>query len=221
MALTRDEVIDAALRFVDLRGLDALTMRALADEMGVYPTALYWHAGTKAQLVAAVSARVFDEVVLPDERELDWYEWLEAVARRCRESMHRHPNLAPIAGSQLVVATTAMPLVERTVATLERAGFSGEALVDAYNTYTGFILGWVTTELSAEPAEPSGAWKEEFAGQLRALGANAYPALRRNMPLLANNAFMLRWDSGRTRPLDRSFDVALTVLVRGLRELVA
>jgi AcrR family transcriptional regulator len=45
-SLSRTEIVNAALRYVDEHGLDALTMRALAKEIGVYPTALYWHIGT-------------------------------------------------------------------------------------------------------------------------------------------------------------------------------
>jgi hypothetical protein len=44
--------------------------------------------------------------------------------------------------------------------------------------------------------------------------------LARNLPLLENNAFLTRWESGRDRPMDRSFDVALDVLVRGLHSKI-
>ena len=215
--LSRDEVLDAALRLVDTHGLEALTMRALAQDLGVFPTALYWHAGTKAQLVAAVSARVFDEVILPNEHELGWEDWLAEVARRWRAAMHRHPNLAPVIGSQLVVSTTALPFVERMVGVLERAGFAGDDLVDAYNGMTGFVVGWVTMELSSEPSDADEGWKGAYAEQLNALSQNSYPVLTRNMSLLENNAFMTRYDSGRARPMDRSFAFALDTFLRGLR----
>lgn len=215
--LSRAEVIDAALHYVDLHGLDALTMRALAKEMGVYPTALYWHTGTKAQLVAAVSARVLEDIVLPADRGTAWDEWLTEVARLCRQAMHRHPNLAPILGSQLVVSTTAVPFVERVVGVLERAGFSGRDLVEAYNAVVGFVLGWVTLELSSVPADVEEGWQKEYAGQLRTVSPNTFPALTRNLGLLENNAFLVRWDSGRDRPMDRSFETTLELLILGLR----
>lgn len=218
--LSRAEVVDAALRYVDEHGLDALTMRALAAEMSVYPTALYWHTGSKAQLVAAVSARVLEGIVLPSDHDMQWDQWLAAVARLCREAMHRHPNLAPIIGSQLVVTTTALPFVERVVDVLERAGFSGQKLIDAYNTAIGFVLGWVTLELSQGPADGD-EWQQEYATQLRAVNPTAYPALTRNLDLMANNAFLTRWDSGRDRPMDSSFETALDVLILGLRAKVA
>ncbi|MEU7855027.1 TetR/AcrR family transcriptional regulator C-terminal domain-containing protein [Nonomuraea sp. NPDC049141] len=219
--LSRGEVVDAALRYVDEHGLEALTMRALAKEMGVYPTALYWHTGTKAQLVAAVSARVLEEIVLPSEQGTAWDDWLMAMARLCREAMHRHPNLAPIIGSQLVVTTTAVPFVERVVGVLERAGFAGEELVHVYNAVIGFVLGWITLELSAGPADAKDGWQKGFAAELRAVNPNVFPALTRNLPLLENNAFLTRWDSGRDKPMDGSFTMALELLVRGLRSKIS
>ncbi|WP_113699129.1 TetR/AcrR family transcriptional regulator C-terminal domain-containing protein [Nonomuraea lactucae] len=215
--LSREQIIDAALAFVDERGLDALTMRALAQELGVYPTALYWHVGTKAQLLSAVSARIFEEVALPGAGELPWDAWLAMMARQCRAAIHRHPNLAPIVGSHLVVTTTAIPLVERVIVVLEGAGLAGEELLHVYNSLIGFVLGWVTLELSIEPADAEEGWKDDFARQLRSLDEVAFPALTRNMSLMANNAFMTRWDSGRAKPMDRSFDAALDLLVRGVR----
>src|SRR5438445_9330511 len=47
-SLTREEIVDAAMTLVDEVGLDALTMRAVADRLGVYPNALYWHIGSRS-----------------------------------------------------------------------------------------------------------------------------------------------------------------------------
>jgi AcrR family transcriptional regulator len=216
-SLTRSEIIGAALGYVDEHGLDALSMRALAKEIGVYPTALYWHIGTKSQLVGAVTATVLDEILLPSDHDMAWDDWLVEVARRCRQAMHRHPNLSPVIGSQLVATTAALPLVERVLTVLERAGFTGRDLLDVYNAVAGFILGWVSLELASGPMDVEDDWQEEYAGQLRSINPNAYPVITRNMDLLAGNAFMTRWDSGRVRPMDQSFEASLELLIFGLR----
>ncbi|MBL1102589.1 TetR/AcrR family transcriptional regulator C-terminal domain-containing protein [Streptomyces coffeae] len=215
--LSRADVVEAALRFVDVHGLEALSMRTLAKEMGVYPNALHWHVGTKSELVAAVAARVLEDIVLPPQRDMPWDAWVAEVARLCRRAMHQHPNLSPVIGSQLGVTASSLPFVERMVDVLERAGFSAEDLIHAYNTVTGFILGWVTLELSSGPATEDEDWKKGFAKQLRSVNPNVYPALTRNMKLLENNAFMTRWDSGCERPMDLSFEAALEVQILGLR----
>jgi TetR/AcrR family transcriptional regulator, tetracycline repressor protein len=216
-SLSRSEIVNAALRYVDEHGLDALTMRALAKEIGVYPTALYWHIGTKAQLVAAVTTTVLDDILLPADHDMAWDDWLAEVARLCRQALHRHPNLSPVIGSQLVVTAAALPLVERVLNVLERAGFTGRELVDVYNAVAGFILGWVSLELSSGPPDVEDDWQEEYAGQLSSVSPNAFPTMTRNMELLANNAFLTRWDSGRVRPMDRSFEASLELLILGLR----
>ncbi len=215
--LSATDVVSAAFALIDRDGVEGFTMRALADAMGVYPTALYWHAGSKPLLLAAVSARLFDEVVLPDEHHMEWDAWLTEVAFLCRAVMHRHPEIARIAGSIMVVAPTAMTMVERIVGVLERAGLADGELVQAYNALIGLVLGWTTLELSAEPGGVDLSWKEEFSRQLAALDPNAYPALSRNMRLLENNAFMIRYDSGRSRPMVNSFTAALEILIAGLR----
>ncbi|MEU9879259.1 TetR/AcrR family transcriptional regulator C-terminal domain-containing protein [Streptomyces phaeochromogenes] len=126
-------------------------------------------------------------------------------------------NLAPILGSQLVVSTTAVPFTERVVDVLEQAGFSERTLVEVYNAVVGFVLGWVTLELSSVPADGEEGWQKEFATPLRTVNPNAFPALTRNLSLLENNAFRVRWDSGRDRPMDRSFETTLELLILGMR----
>lgn len=215
-ALTRGDVIVATIALIDEAGIDGFTMRALADRLDVYPTALYWHAGSKSELLAAASSRVLDEVLLPDEHRMAWGEWINEVGHRCRAALHRHPEIAMIAGSQMVVTATAMPMVERLLGVLERAGFRETDLLDAYNTVIGYILGWTTLELSAEPAGVTEAWREEFSGRMRDLDPNAYPVVARNRETVENNAFMVRYESGRTRPMDRSFAAGLDAVLRGL-----
>ena len=64
-ALSREVVVDAALRLVDTQGFDAMTMRAVAGELGVVPMALYRHVTDKRDLVDAVLDRAMARVELP------------------------------------------------------------------------------------------------------------------------------------------------------------
>lgn len=216
-ALTRKRVLDAALKIVDESGPEALSMRAVAREIGVYPNAVYWHVGSRTQLIGAVSTLVFDEVTLPDAREHRWDDWLGLVAREWRAAMYRHPNIAAIAGTQLATTTRAMPIVERILSVLADAGFEDAALINAYNTFVGFLLGWLTVELSREPEPDDSGWKEEFAADLDQIDPNTFPTLARAMPKMRNSAFMTRWDSGQQRPMEESFDAALHIVLVGLR----
>src|SRR4051794_16987037 len=91
-SLTRDQILVASLAIVDENGLDALTMREVADRLGVYPNAVYWHMGSRSGLIGAVSTKVFDEIRLPDQRDVTWQDWIGAMAREVRQAMRRHPN---------------------------------------------------------------------------------------------------------------------------------
>ncbi|MGH3585522.1 MAG: TetR/AcrR family transcriptional regulator C-terminal domain-containing protein [Pseudonocardia sp.] len=215
--LTRREVVAAALELVDAEGVDTLTMRKLADRIGVYPTAVYWHAGNKASLLAAVAELVLSGVELPPVQDgPPWEEWLRSMARAARAALHAHPNITPVLASQLQVTTSSFPLAESVLAVLHGAGFTGERLTGAFNTVIGFVFGWIFGELTAEPSEAAENWTSGFEHQLRAVDPQAAPTLAANLPVLANQAFMLRWESGRRRPMDASFELALDVLVAGL-----
>lgn len=206
---------------MDESGLASLTMRELSDRLGVYPNTIYWHLGSRNSLVGAVSTMVFDEIRLPDQRDTTWQEWLKLVAVECRAAMHRHPNLSPVIGAQLATTTRAMPFVERILSVLVAAGFDDELLPHAYNTLLAFVIGWPTLELSTEPEGQDPDWKSQFAGELDDLNPMLFPVLTRAMPNLRNSGFMLRWDSGATRPLDSSFQFALDALLAGLEARLA
>lgn len=215
--LTRELIVTTALRLVDAEGMDMLTMRALADALNVYPTAVYWHVGSKSNLATLIAEQVFNELVLPDDNRLTWDLWLGEVVRQWRAVMHRHPNVAVMSAGKLLTSSAALPFIERLVGVLERAGFSGQQLADVYNAVLGFAFGWVSTELSEAPADASDTWSSEFEESLATLNSIAHPALTRNMPDLINRAILLRWKSGRERPLDSAFELALTSLLDGIR----
>lgn len=215
--LSRELIVTTALRLVDAGGWDALTMRGLAEALGVYPTAVHWYVGPKANLANLIAERAFDELSLPDENQLTWDSWVAEAIRQWRTVMHRHPNVAVMSAGRLLTSTAALPFIERFVAVLERAGFKGQQLADAYNAVLGFAFGWVAIELSREPGDADGNWSSHFEQALTRLNSLAYPALTRNMPDLMNRTFLLRWESGKERPLDDGFELALTSLLDGLR----
>jgi TetR/AcrR family transcriptional regulator, tetracycline repressor protein len=219
--LDRSTVLEAALQIVDASGVDALTMRALAQELNVYPNALYSYVDSRAHLIGEVASGVIRTMVLPDPHAYEWDQWLVACAHRWRDKMHEHPNIAAVTGTMLGTTTRALPVVERILSSLTEGGFSGAQLVSAYNAYVGCLIGWVSVELSHEPNSSNAAWKTDFADALDSLDPNTFPTLARAMPLMRNAAFMTRWDSGEIRPLDDAFATAVEVLIRGLKHLAS
>src|SRR5665647_3066931 len=77
--LTRDELLDAALRIVDSQGLAALTMRRLADALGVEAMSLYHHVPTNDALLEWTVERMRSEMRLPDPLPEDWVDLMAAI----------------------------------------------------------------------------------------------------------------------------------------------
>jgi TetR/AcrR family tetracycline transcriptional repressor len=214
--LSPEDVVDAALALVDGDGFDSLSMRGLAKSMGVYPSALYWHAGNKDQLLALVCQRVLEEIALPPLDGTDWQDWIVTMGTDARRVLGSHPHLAAYFVSQLQISTSSLLLAERTLAVLSRAGFCGDSLLHAYNSVLGSIFGWISGEFAADPQDAGFAWREHFEAELRATDKQLVPTIRSNLPLVANHAFMLRWSSGQRVPMNGSFDFMLRSLTLGL-----
>ncbi|MEW1931419.1 TetR/AcrR family transcriptional regulator C-terminal domain-containing protein [Rhodococcus sp. NPDC079359] len=218
LPISRDMVIDTALRQVDESGVEKLTMRGVADALGVYPTTLYWHAGTKADLLAAVCERLLDGLELPILSEAaEWDSWLLTVCNSVRDGLREHPNVVPLMASQVQVSPSSFTLAEGILGALSAAGFEGDRLIEMYNTVVGFVFGWIFSELAALPSNAQQGWEDRFIEQLVTADADRFPHLRENIDKLKDRTFMLRTVSGRTAPMDSSFATALDLLVSGIR----
>lgn len=218
-ALSRGQIVEAALRLIDEAGLDAFSVREVARHLGVYPTALYWHLpGGRNALLAAAAAAALDEVALPFEADDDWEGWIRSLFHRYRDSLRQHPNVAPLLGAQLVSnAGVNLRLVERVLAALEAAGFAGAGLIAAYNAVIAAMLGYVTLELAPTPKEDPDGWAADFEANIRALPPADYPRLTSNMDGLVNRAFIVRWQSGSQVPLTSGFELYVEAFIAGLK----
>jgi AcrR family transcriptional regulator len=93
--LSREDLAATALRIADAEGIAALSMRRIANEVGVGTMTLYHYVETKDELLAVVVDAVMGEVVIPDDESIptDWREALLLIAGRSRASFERHPWL--------------------------------------------------------------------------------------------------------------------------------
>jgi TetR/AcrR family tetracycline transcriptional repressor len=219
VGLSRDRIVEAALRLIDESGLESFSVREVARVLGVYPTALYWHiAGGRNALLAEVASTTLRDVAPPFYAGDDWGDWIRTLFHQCRDSLRHHPNVAPLLGAQLVSNAGVDPaLVERALAALTEAGFRGERLVDAYNAVIAAMLGYVTLELSPVPVDDPYGWAKEFEHKIRNLSPREYPHLMTNLGRLANRAFVVRWQSGMDVPLPGGFNLYVEALIEGLQ----
>ncbi|MEJ8823434.1 helix-turn-helix domain-containing protein [Variovorax humicola] len=215
-ALGRERILQAALALIDRKGLAAFNIRELATELGVFPAAIYWHVPSRDALVSGAIALALSDVAtgLPDGT---WQVRLQAVLQRFREALRQHPHLAPAVASELAYnAAFDAPLLQHVVAALEDARFEGEALVDAFNVVIAAMCGFATLELSSAPPDDTADWEAACRARLDAVDHAQHPHLWRNLDALRNRAFLLRWSSGKTQPLDSGFAAWVDVVLRGL-----
>src|SRR5688500_1012731 len=93
--LSRERIVDVATDIIDAEGLDALSTRRLARELGVQAPSLYNHFGTKEEILAAVGDAIVAQVDLSMLGRDPWPEALADWARAYRAAFRAHPNVVP------------------------------------------------------------------------------------------------------------------------------
>jgi TetR/AcrR family tetracycline transcriptional repressor len=217
-ALSKERIVATALTLIDRDGLDAFSMRTLADALGVYPTAIYWHVKDKNALLAEVVAHALSNLI-PRRGPADWRIWLKEFFRRYRAAVQSHPNIAPLIGARLVSnAGVSHTMIERILSVLSSAGFRGDQLVHAYNAVIAVQVGFVTLEMAPTPEDDPESWAAHMKASLRGIDATQYPVLAANIARMENRAFIVRWQNGTKVPLDESFELFIDIAVRGLEQ---
>ena len=164
---TREEVARAALELADRDGIDALSMRRLAEVLGVGTMTLYGYFRSKSELLnGVVDAAVDDREELPTLGP--WRECLREVVLTARRSMLRHPSLVEIRMRQPVLRPEALRFAETTMTILTGAGMERAEAARSFRLLFTFVFGYAALS-------PAGA-EEEAASSARAALASLPPA---------------------------------------------
>lgn len=137
--LDREDIRMAALAIAAADGIGAVSMRKVADAIGVWPTAVYHHVGDKDGLVQLVLDGVLDELVVPD-LQLPWDAWLRAFATATRDVLRRFPG---VAGHLSEIGNSSRPallLLDSALGVLLRGGFAPRDAVVVFVDFFGFLL---------------------------------------------------------------------------------
>jgi TetR/AcrR family tetracycline transcriptional repressor len=162
-ALSRDRVVDAALAIVDRDGLDGLTMRRLAADLGVEAMSLYhWFPSKAAILDGLVEAAIRETATAVGlEQDLGWRESLRRLAHAYRDVLKAHPNTLVCISSRPGKSVEAMRFIERMLDVLRADGFAPGLAVKAMQAVLAYITGAVSAEVGR--AAPHGPPDEFFA----------------------------------------------------------
>ncbi len=214
--ITRELIVEVALAQIDRVGIHAFSMRDVARSLDVYPSTIYWHLASKDALLAEVSNLVMAGVV-PPRGEGDWRAWMRKLFNRYRKSVRKHPNVAQLIGAQLASnGALSTDLIEGVIQALLEAGATEANLREAYNCVISAMMGFMTMELAPLPTDDPEGWATALEGRVRSIDPLANPTLVRYLPLLANRAFILRWQNGTDVPLNSSFDAHVEIFLSGL-----
>lgn len=156
--LTRQVVLDTAVRIADERGLEGLSMRKLAEELGVKPAALYNHVSGKDALLDGMIETIMSKMGSPSEHAGGWEGRIRERLLRSREIAHEHPNVYKLFAARF---TTHIPgvltLVEQLLDALREGGLDATSALHAYRTLVNYTIGYALAEIrgfSLETEDP-------------------------------------------------------------------
>jgi len=171
-------IATAALGLLDEAGVDGLTMRKVAAELGVQAPALYWHVKNKRELLDAMAHALFvaavDGIEAP-RRGTEWQDWLIELAGRLRATLLRYRDGARVLAGTNVSDESMWRVTELTLRTLEDAGFTLRDATRVFPILLHFTIGFVIEEQARTGVEyPDGnPYRPERIGQ--AVDPERYP----------------------------------------------
>jgi AcrR family transcriptional regulator len=173
--LSRARVLDAAVALADQIGLEAFSMRGLAQELGVVPMALYKHVGNKDELLDGMVDIVFNEMQFTAEGE-DWRSALRHRAITARDALKRHGWAIGLMESRHPGPAN-LRHHNATMGCLRQAGFSFEMAIHAYSVQDAYIYGFALQEKDLGFKTPQSAGEAAQRRSAQIGGFDDYPYL--------------------------------------------
>jgi AcrR family transcriptional regulator len=203
-ALPPDRILTAALGLVDEQGVDALSMRSLAQRLGSGTATLYRHFANRSELVAVMVDRMLGEAGLdPDSlTAMPWQEACISFAQHTFDALGRHGNVASLLIGYVPMGPNALAQRELILSLLLDNGFPPVVAAHAYATLSRYVLGFAIQRSGSAAAEQDA----ELTAAFRELDPSRYPAtvaVADDLPV----------------PLEEEFAYGLRLIVAGLERL--
>jgi AcrR family transcriptional regulator len=164
--LSRERVLRAATALADRVGVGSLSMRKLAQELGVEAMSLYHHVANKDDLLDGMVDLVFGEIELPSG-DAGWKAAMRRRAISAREALRRHPWATGLMESRSTPGAANLRHHDAVLGILRGAGFSVELAAHAYSLLDSYIYGFSLQEASLPfgTAEEAAAVAEDILRQ--------------------------------------------------------
>ncbi|MFG2606421.1 TetR/AcrR family transcriptional regulator [Streptomyces sp. NPDC048514] len=179
--LTLGAIMDTSLRIADEQGLDALTMRAVAERMDLRHTSLYRHVPSREALLVELVDHMLGEISLPAPGA-DWRAGTEAGAREYRRVLLAHRALVPLLARGHLFGPNALRAREQGLGLLIAADWPAGSAVRIYLTVTHYVVGAVLLDTGGA-VHPPGE-RADAHGLFASLPARTHPLVAAHSALL-------------------------------------
>ena len=207
--LTRARVLRAAIAHADAVGLEALSMRTLAEVLGVAPMALYRHVANRDDLVDGIVDIVFSEIDLPSTGG-DWRAAMRQRAISVRDALSRHRWAIGLMESRVNPGPANLRHHAAVIGSLRAGGFDMAMVAHAYSLLDGYIYGFALTKMNL-PFDSGDDVAELAQTMLEPFPVNEYPNL---MAFITEHAMKPGYDFG------DEFEYGLDLILDSLARLV-
>ncbi|GGV22265.1 TetR family transcriptional regulator [Kitasatospora herbaricolor] len=216
--LSRDRVLRAAVALADATGIEALSMRRLAQELGVVPMALYKHVANKEELLDGMVDAVVGGIHPPDPGA-DWRAAVRGRVLAAREALRSHPWAAQVIRSRSGPTPALLAHMDAVIGLFRTGGFSVDLTHHVMHALGGRILGFTQEVFDAPPGAVPGAAPDAAPDARAGEQAAAFQQLAQRYPYVTELAGATAHDDdsvvGRGCDDQFEFEFALDLLLDG------
>jgi AcrR family transcriptional regulator len=214
--LTQEVIVDTAIRVLDAEGLDAVTMRRVAQELGTGPASLYAHVSGKEELCELMLDRVAEEIRLPVPDPARWQEQLKELAREIRRVFTSHRDIALISMGRVPTGAHLLDVAEAELALMRSGGVPKGIAGIAVDTLGMFLdAGAIEDTIHLTKAPPGEDPWEHFEVYFEKIREYFTALPPQRYPVLTGMVDELMAMDG-----DGRFEFGLDLLVRGIASFV-
>jgi AcrR family transcriptional regulator len=210
-ALNRDRVLRAAVAVADAGGIGGLTIRSLADELGVKPMSVYHYVANKDEILDGIVDAVFSEIELPAAGD-DWQAELRRRADSARLALKRHPWAIGLMESRSAPGPATLRHHDAVIGALRTAGFSVALTAHALALLDSYVYGFVLQEVSSPFKPPETVGGDVSEPMPQRFPAGEYPHF---VEMATQHIVKPGYDFG------DEFEFGLTVILTALARLIA
>lgn len=210
--LNIDRIVEAALGLLDEVGLEGLSMRRLAERLGIHAATLYWYVRDKQELLGLLAEAICREIQPPD-LDVPWRDRMERLMSEYRHVLLVHRDAAHILAATLPAGSHRLRLVDLALGAVIAAGFDGWTASRAGRLVVDYTTGFVQEEYvtAARPTSPTAEHSPRDAEMdhlptIAEVSAQAYPYIAMLSPYLTD------------RDSDARFRFGLGVILDGLEQ---